>query len=274
MKRIILSVVALMMTVGLSAQFYIYLSDGRVLQADSISVVSPVDGFLTGKFSVSADQQVQFSKGNLQYVGTWQFAQNQWEYFGNNQSDNHRDLFSWGTGTNPNSTSTDDLSYRNFSEWGANAITNGGNQANLWRTLTNNEWGYLLNSRANASSLFGLGSVNGVNGLIILPDNWINPLGIPFVAGAQQSNSSGDNFTHNTFTVEQWSVMEAAGAVFLPSAGWRNGTNAQSVGEVGYYWSATQYVLTNSYRLYFDAFSFVPQTDSNKSCGYSVRLVR
>ena len=36
-----------------------------------------VNGKLPGAFSVSPTKVVYFSQGNLQYVGTWQFADNQ-----------------------------------------------------------------------------------------------------------------------------------------------------------------------------------------------------
>ena len=49
-------------------------------------------------------------------------------------------------------------------DWGYNAIANGGNQAGFsWRTPTNDEWGYLFNTRADAASKKGLGS-----GIIVL----------------------------------------------------------------------------------------------------------
>ena len=41
MKKMIMAVIALMMTISVSAQFYIYFSDGRVEKVDSISVVAP-----------------------------------------------------------------------------------------------------------------------------------------------------------------------------------------------------------------------------------------
>lgn len=68
--------------------------------------------------------------------------------------------------------------YSTFVDWGTNRI---GNYApNAWRTLTSNEWGYLLNNRPNASSLKGVAQVNGVNGLILLPDSWTRPSGVTF----------------------------------------------------------------------------------------------
>ena len=87
MKKMFMAVIALMMTISASAQFYIYCSDGNVIKVDSISMVAPsydeTPGI--GTFSVSADKQVTFSKGNLQYTqstDTWSFADNQYDYLG------------------------------------------------------------------------------------------------------------------------------------------------------------------------------------------------
>lgn len=249
-----------------------------------VEVPSVPDGALVGKFSVSATAQVQFSQGNLQYVGTWQFAENQWDYFGNNQSDNHRDLFGWGTGDAPNKTSTDYNDYATFTDWGVNPISNGGNEANGWRTLTRDEWVYLFYGRTNAATLFALGSVNGVNGTILLPDNWTLPAGASFTAsttqglddlGSYYSNSNNNNFSHNTYTIEQWAVMEQAGAVFLPAAGRRIGTDVRFVGSEGYYWSATPIDTNYAYSLCFYSRRLSPQ-DFNyyRLYCFTVRLVR
>lgn len=66
-------------------------------------------GTINGLFTVNVNgDQVYFSKGNLQYIGSasipyWKFADNQWGYFGkttgqNNSNQNvNRDLFGWGT---------------------------------------------------------------------------------------------------------------------------------------------------------------------------------
>ena len=265
MKKIFMAVIAIMMTVSASAQFYIYLSNGDVLQADSVSLIppatKPVNGMLCGEFSVNDTTKVHFSQGNLQYVGTWQFAENQWDIFGNSQSDNHRDLFGWGP----------------------NTITNGGNEANAWRTLTSDEWNYLFCTRENAATLFGLGSVNGVNGTILLPDDWTLPAGASFTASTTQGladqgsyfyNANGKNFSDNTYTSKQWAVMESAGAVFLPAAGYRNGTDMSLVGTGGAYWSATPLVAEYACHLYFVSYSLRPQDIYNRFYGHSVRLVR
>ena len=61
-------------------------------------------------------------------------------------------------------------------DWGYNAISNAGNQENSgWRTLTNGEWSYLLMTRSTASGIrYAKAQVNGINGVILLPDNWNN----------------------------------------------------------------------------------------------------
>ena len=43
MKKLFMAVIAFMMTLSASAQFYIYCSDGNVIKVDSISMVAPVE---------------------------------------------------------------------------------------------------------------------------------------------------------------------------------------------------------------------------------------
>ena len=242
------------------------------------------DGVLSGEFSVSATTKVHFSKGNLQYVGTWQFATNQWDYFGTSQSDNHRDLFGWGTGNNPNNVSTDYDDYATYIEWGNNPITNGGNKANQWRTLSKDEWVYLFYGRTDAATKFGLGSVNGVNGTILLPDNWTLPGGVSFNAGTTKGlvwtedryyydSNGGQHFADNTYTAAQWKAMEDNGAVFLPAAGHRYGSDVLGVGSYGDYWSSTPNEYSACF-LFFYSDYLNPQSYLNRVDGRSVRLVR
>ena len=245
-------------------------------------------------FSVSATKKVYFSQGNLQYLilrgsgeEIFRFAEHQWDFVGdaekgnvyyngqkcnNNQYSDTRykgwiDMFAWGTGDKPWSGSTDNAVFAEFHEWGANQISNGGNQANLWRTLTKDEWVYLFSERDNASTLRGYGTVNGVAGMILLPDNWEMPTG---VAAFQPTFS---------YTANDWTKMENNGAVFLPAAGVM-GLNdfqiliVQGLGEVGAYWSCTP----SSSALLAHVFNF---DSTSKGTGtmmrylhLSVRLVR
>ena len=216
-------------------------------------------GALSGKFSVSADKKVQFSKGNLQYQAstkTWRFADNQYAIIGNNNQfegnikDGWIDVFGFGTGDDPLRTSNKYKDYALFIDWGCNAISNGGNKANMWRTLEASEWQYLIQLRPNAFDLLGFGSINGINGIFLLPDDWIIPHGVifqpvsrsnmePSGSGISNRDGYGDNFRQNTFSIKEWLVLESSGAVFLPAAGCKIYESMSSVGQEGYYWSST-----------------------------------
>lgn len=250
-----------------------------------------------GAFSVSADKQVTFSKGNLQYTqstNTWSFASAQWEVIGTDNviggtvsSDptygdsksgtalaDKVDLFGWSTSlTNFGvSTSTNyETYYDSFVDWGKNKI--GNDAPNTWRTLSKDEWEYLLKTRENASSLNGVAQVNGVNGLIFLPDNWVCPAGVTFKSGFHSNDGVDYYAAYQTFMVDQWSLLEAAGAVFLPAAGYRDRSLVRHVQNGGYYWSATESGDYNASYLYF--FSDVARMSHNdRSHGHSVRLVK
>ncbi len=238
--------------------------------------VADAMGTLPGYFSVSATQQIQFSKGNLQYqasTDTWRFAENQYDTIcalNANISatyDGWIDLFGWGTGNNPTISTKDNNDYSTFVDWGTNAISNGGNEANLWRTLTMDEWVYLFETRANASALYGQATVNGITGMIILPDDWQSVVGITFTSG------TGD-YRQNKYTLEQWSSLESAGAVFLPAAGSRYGTNVNYVGSNGYSWSSSPNDSDKAYTVVIGSSGLEPQHYAYRDFGYSVRLVR
>ena len=137
----------------------------------------PPMGAINGLFTINADgNQVYFSQGNLQYqasTNTWKFAENQYDYIGDANSNISStysgwiDLFGWGTsgynhGANcyqPWSTSTSNSDYYAYgywqynlydetgqADWGFNAINNGGNTNGIWRTLTWDEGNYVLAS--------------------------------------------------------------------------------------------------------------------------------
>jgi hypothetical protein len=243
---------------------------------------------------VGANKQVSFSKGNLQYTqstNTWSFAENQWDYIGTDNvtggsvsSDptygdskegtalaDKVDLFGWGTGDAPTKSSTSDSDYSTFVDWGTNKI--GNDAPNTWRTLTRDEWEYLLNNRPNASSLKGIAQVNGVSGLILLPDNWTCPAGVTFKLGFHSSYGVEYYAAYQTFTADQWSKLEAAGAVFFPAAGFRNGSNVYYVQGGGLYWSATEGYSSLAYYLIFTS-GGAPMVGSSRDLGLSVRLVK
>ena len=218
-------------------------------------------------FSVAAERKVRFAKGNLQYVNsTWQFAANQYTTL-TGQSDGGRDLFGWGTGTNPNLISSDG-DYTIFTDWGTNTI--GG--ATGFRTLTAEEWAYLLGNRGSAS--YAKANLMGEHyGLILLPDDYEHPSGLAAIEGL---NEVGDeSWSANQYTAAEWAQMEAAGAVFLPAAGYRAANNTvTAAGAQGCYWSSTASGTNNATRLLFNETELTASNTNSRSVGCSVRLVK
>ena len=256
-------------------------------------------GAINGKFTINANgDQVYFSQGNLQYIGssgTWRFADNQWDVIGTSQGNSSqsttRDLFGWGTsgynhGANcyqPWSTSTsygDYYAYGQYTynlydqtgqaDWGYNAISNGGNAENSgWRTLTNPEWNYVFRTRNTTSGIrYAKANVNNVNGVILLPDDWDASY-----YSLSSTNTYNASFSSNILSASQWSTLEQHGAVFLPAAGYRSGTSVNGVGSDGRYWSAPYFSIDCACRAYFNG-GFLDTNYSDRYFGFSVRLVR
>ncbi|MGN0235632.1 MAG: hypothetical protein ACI4BD_04870 [Paludibacteraceae bacterium] len=243
---------------------------------------------LTGVFSVSADKQVHFSMGNLQYTQstkTWGFAENQYDMIGEANAENSAladkiDLFGWSGSTATAkwgiSTSASNSDYSgDFVDWGQNI-----GDGNTWRTLTNDEWTYLRSTRANASSLMGVARINldaegttYANGLILLPDSWTCPDGVTFKSGLSSEDAIQAYADYQTFTLAEWAKLEAAGAVFLPASGLRNSSSISSVQYNAYYWSATPNVSYYAFYLRFYS-SGAGGGFSNRYYGYAVRLVQ
>lgn len=153
-------------------------------------------------------------------------------------------------------------------DWGVyNAISNAGNQAGQWRTLSVEEWDYLFNTRKNAQFLWSQGTVNGVVGMIILPDNFKKPSDISWTYQAK-------NWTTNTYTTEQWATLEALGAVFLPASGYRFGADVRNVRSGGYYWSSSCSSSYHAYYLDFNSDRLGLQGNYVRCYGFLVRLVQ
>ncbi len=287
--------------VSSNASYSFTVSGNRSLVANFETSV-PV-GAINGLFTINANgDQVYFSQGNLQYIGSastpyWKFADHQWDYLGDNGQGNtsqnvDRDLFGWGTsGYNhgavcyqPWSTSqtpSDYYAYGHYAynlfdqtgqaDWGYNPIINGGNQANQWRTLTAPEWIYIFDTRTTSSGIrYAKANVNNVNGVILLPDDWHSEY---YSLG--NTNDSGASFNSNTISTIDWaSSFEAHGAVFLPAAGTRDGTSLYYLGSNGIYWSSSSNLTEYAWVVdFFDNF-FLTDYFLERYYGYSVRLVQ
>lgn len=185
------------------------------------------EGAINGRFSVSPTEQVFFSKGNLQRINSdgatpyqWKFADHQWEHFGNDT-----DHFSFGVN-------------------GITMINN--NDTVSWRKLSSEEWNYLINSRETNSGIRWVkAKVNGINGMVLLPDGWNT-------SNYMLSDINGGTYDSNIISGESWiNYLESNGAVFLPAAGYYNDEFYVGVGDNGYYWSSTNWIDGISYFVYF-----------------------
>ena len=257
--------------------------DAFAAQEDMPAAIADIkDETIKTGFSVSDTKQVLFASGNLQYtISTkkWSFAENQYDTIGsanvvNGALGSKIDLFGHSSKGNARwgvSISTNDQDYNGeFVDWGTLMIDQ--YPANTWRTLTAEEWDYVLNTRANATMLKGLAQVVGVNGLVLLPDNWDMTVNTDFVPGEGGSFAS-NGFDANLLDAEQWQRMEAAGAVFLPATGTRIGANIYFFNECCYYWSATSF--NSNYAFYINvSASESYMTNNGRSTGQAVRLVK
>lgn len=223
----------------------LYIEEGKNYEINKTLNALPV-GALNGLFTVNANGgKVVFSKGNLQYnpkTKIWQFAENQWNIAGDGNAniskkyDGWIDLYGCGTGNRPTATTTKLPYYFEspFFDWCENKIINGGDKKHLWRTLTAEEWDYILNKRATMSGLrYAKAQVNGVNGVILLPDDW--PAALYKFKKAKDRYDSAPN----KISLSEWSEFETAGAVFLPAAGLRYIQDYRGGGEAGFYWTST-----------------------------------
>lgn len=266
-------------------------------------------------FSVSSEKKVYFSKGNLQYnssaTNPWRFAEHQWDFIGgsvtvggneytfgtveectNNNADGPWiDLFGWGTwleGYDPKNTSQSGYPSQDAYDKGTTAIGKEWVvlQTNDYNNSVNNEWQYLFERKdllknlllGNATIKIKIKDINDVekdiniNGVVVLPDDWVTPDGITFKPGY-------GNFTKQSYNTEQWAIMEAAGAVFLPNAGQRLVERGQSevksfstVNGPGY-WSSTSSDASNVYYYSVTTSQGIP-TPVSRYMGKPVRLVR
>ena len=300
MKKILFSLLLLIGVIGANAQTVKVYKAWTMMysSSDADSVVFrqatvPVDES-THAFSVSKRRQVVFSPGNLQYprsTNTWAFAEHQYDIIGEaNITDgalaDKIDLFGWSTDNTATpfgvSLSTSKADYAgDFVDWGTNTI--GSDAPNTWRTLTNNEWQYLIGSRTNAAQLMGVAhiqlSADGteyMNGLILLPDSWVCPEGVTFKSGTAGVYGEHAYADYQTIVLADWQRMEAAGAVFLPAASVRDDSDIFGVANDGYYWLATPSADRSDYAMSinFDSEKIYTDNDDARELGLSVRLVK
>jgi hypothetical protein len=242
--------------------------------------------------------KVVFSRGNLQHNASpsnltdgWKFADRQYDFYGIRNLtvptqgltlSNTEDLFCWSENSSNDYGmyvfDYDDARWAGsgtFVDWAQLPIA-GTNSSENWFTMTAKEWRYLLTQRPNASNLRAkaritdienhpgsdtytysgqfTGQVTEVEGFILLPDDWtpdLLPQGVSFDPEGECDD--------NEYTAVQWAWLEAAGAMFLPSAGWGETSDYDDIDEdtegssvnhtfhEGAYWTATKLSKTGNW---------------------------
>lgn len=261
--------------------------------------------YIDANFTVASGRTVKFSKGNLQAVFasaststcTWRFADHQYDFVGNASAnpavgDNQVttagtvDLFGWvgansslaayGINNNRNSPAYGNtIGEALKDDWGNLTIENAGGYS--WRTLTKDEWNYVINTRTTTSNhRFVRANVCGKNGAILLPDNWND--GTYTLNNYNNTDNSTAPYSGNIINAYGWATLESAGCVFLPNSGLRENTSGgvyvDDDGNAGYYWSSTSSELeaTEAYMFAITYWNTKVQSDY-RDRGQSVRLV-
>ena len=263
-------------------------------------------------FSVNTyGEKVRFAPGNLQYqasTNTWRFADHQWDYIGNSNSNISSsysgwiDLFGWGTSGHefesnygssymPYNYNPDNAYYgpngnRNLvgdyalGDWGQNNVINN-EPAGTWRTLQSSEWFYILRSRKTTATINNTPSAKyteaeirtdatSVYGLIIFPDNFNGET----PDGVTWGTINGSSNWGTKCTCAGWETLALNGCVFLPASGYRDQQMVSSVNYIGNYWSSINYNDYYAYCLYFSSSLFSESSSQKRAYGLSVRLVR
>lgn len=193
-------------------------------------------------FSVTDSTKVYFSHGNLQYEALsdiWKFAENQWD---TNVGDGWSNLLNW----------------RNYDS----VVDN-------YRNMTKDEWLYVLETRnTNSGTRYAKAQLNGINGMILLPDGWDNR-----IYELNEINIYTADYPSNVIDSTLWeSTMEPQGAVFLPASGYRIGEDVYGMVDYGYYWTATGYNDSWAYYWRF-GIHFYETNKCPRDYGLAVRLV-
>lgn len=261
--------------------------DGGKTSQSVVTVIGAGPSDLPGAFSVSSGKTVVFSQGNLFWNGSeWRFENNQYD-FPRTWDSNHVGHLAW---VNDEAKAVSDTWDKSWAVDCGSLFTNDPDNPGApnpyfrvsgargkYRTLTEAEWNYLLNERIVNGGI-GKGysyqaifdeSIGGTNvyGIIIFPDGF-----------------TGQSNWKTVYTT--WDAINAAGIVFLPAAGFREGTemyvNPGSVIEdYGYYWTSSLYDKSSAASRAKDlCFDVNPETVNKLSLKYasasdahSIRLV-
>lgn len=272
--------------------------DGAIMVKYAVSATDSVY-FSQGNLQFNAMAGTRTCSTGAIKIGIFRFAEHQYDYIGkdnSNASSSYNgwiDLFEWATsgyhdpddptntvyepysrdgnylpgnrthGNGPLSSSVELTGQNQNYDWGVfNPIDNGGNLCNQWRTLTKDEWDYLVSHHKGS-----IITVSGILGYMICPKNWQCPNEISYREG-------DDNV--NNYSMNQFSILNSTGIIFFPFAGRCSGVQyiwSNNSGITSCYWSRTIAQVTSS--------AYIMPFPKNRKCtpmemfySFSVRLVK
>ena len=232
-----MAVIALMMTISASAQFYIYCSDGNVIKVDSISMIAPsenVDPY-NGHEYVDLGLSVKWATCNV----------------GASKPEEYGDYFAWGE-TQPKSTYN----------WRTYKYCNG-SSTSLTKYCTNSSYGTVDNKTILEAADDAARA------------NWGGSWRMP-TREEQDELRQQCTWTWTTQNgVNGYKVTGTNGnSIFLPAAGDRYDRSLGDAGCIGYYWSSSLNTGSPSSAWSVDFYSgYVGRYGYDRSYGFSVRPV-
>ena len=241
-------------------------------------------------------------------AGTWRFAENQFDVVGD---DNEHidstytgwiDLFGWGTsGWNsgakayqPWAISLESSDYYpggDYSnsltgsyakaDWGVyNAISNGGNMPNIWRTLTNEEWKYLFQNNKWTLGYIKTTEEDSSVCFMLIPEKFTAPEGttVEVIGTADLTSTDIQGLTvpsTNRYSIDEFTSFEELGVVALPCGSSRQGDRVGILRLYGDYWSSSPSDSDWVYEFIFYSTSvYSSYCGLGRYAGRSVRLVQ
>ena len=235
MKKMFMAVIALMMTISASAQFYIYYSDGTVAKVDSISMVAPeesedstiVEDPYNGHRYVDLGLSVKWATCNVgasepEYYGDY-FAWGETRPKGYYDWSNYK----WCNGTYDNLTKYCTIDNKTVLEAADDAAR--ANWGGSWRMPTIEEW-----SELQHNCTWTWTGLNGISGYKVTADN--------------------------------------GNSIFLPASGYFIGESVSIGYGVAHYWSNSLDEQIDAYAMSFDGWS-IYVGDMNRKAGLAVRPV-
>ena len=236
MKKLFMAVIALMMTISASAQFYIYCSAGNVIKVDSISMMAP-------------------NTGNHEYVDLGLSVKWATCNVGATKPEDYGDYFAWGE-TQPKSTYN----------WSTYKYCNG-SSSTLTKYNTNSSYGTVDNkttldlgddaARANWGGSWRMPTDAELTELREQCTwTWTTQNGVY----GYKVTSKKSGYTNNS--------------IFLPAAGYRNDSSLRYAGSYGNYWSSSLNADSpdDAWDVYFSS-DYVYRINDYRYYGQSVRPV-